>query len=365
MRLPNFSKPFEVSVDACGIGIGAVLSQEGHPIEYFSEKLSHSRQNLSTYEQELYSLVRALKQWEHYLLANAFILLTDHFSLKFLQSQKSISRMHARWLQFLQRFNFVIKHTSGNVNKVVDALSRKGTLLTLLQGEITAFDHITDLYATDQDFKHIWEKCLLHQPCLDYHILDRFLFKGNCVCISHTSLRESIIKELHSNGLAGHFGRDKTIIAVSSKFFWPQLKMSTTLCVGVLFAKPQKVTPKIQAYIPLYQFLIQFGRTSPWILFLGYLVQNMDMIHDSVLVVVDRFSKTAHFLPCKKTNDALHIANLFFREIVRLHGIPKSIVSDRVVKFMSHFWRSLWKKFGTSLLFGNKSSTNRWPNQGQ
>lgn len=223
MRLPNFSKPFEVSVDACGIGIGAVLSQEGRPIEYFSEKFSHSRQNLSTYEQELYSLVRALKQWEHYLLANAFILLTDHFSLKFLQSQKSISRMHARWLQFLQRFNFVLKHTSGNVNKVVDALSRKGTLLTLLQGEITAFDHITDLYATDQDFKHIWEKCLLHQPCLDYHILDRFLFKGNCVCISHTSLRESIIKELHSNGLAGHFGRDKTIIAVSSKFFWPQL----------------------------------------------------------------------------------------------------------------------------------------------
>ncbi|KAL0546863.1 hypothetical protein IC582_016781 [Cucumis melo] len=95
LQLPDFTSPFEVVVDACGIGIGTVLSQQGHPIEYFSEKLSASRQSWSTYEQELYALVRALKQWEHYLLYKEFVLLTNHFSLKYLQSQKSISRMHA------------------------------------------------------------------------------------------------------------------------------------------------------------------------------------------------------------------------------------------------------------------------------
>ena len=63
----------------------------------------------------------------------------------------------------------------------------------------------------------------------------------------------------------------------------------------------------------------------------------------------------AHFLACKKTNDALNIANLFFKKIVRLHGIPKSIVFDRDVKFMSYFWRSLWKKFSTNLLFSSTS----------
>jgi hypothetical protein len=77
---------------------------------------------------------------------------------------------------------------------------------------------------------------------------------------------------------------------------------------------------------------------------------------DSIFVVVGRFSNMAHFIPCHKTSDATHVANLFFKKVVRLHGLPKSIVLVRNTKFVGHFWRTLWKKLGTNFPSTDKFS---------
>eukprot|EP00253_Pinus_taeda_P021142 PITA_21142 len=229
LRLPDFNKFFHVHCDASGTAIGAVLSQEDRPVAYFSEKLNESRQKYSTYDKEFYAIVQALKHWRHYLLGNEFVLFSDNSALQYVMQQHKLNHKHAAWVEYLQSFTFVLKHISGQSNKVADALSRRTLLLQESTMQILGFEHLKELYPTDTEFMEAYEACqnpLLRNDSkwLDYNLQEGLLFKGGQLCIPNCSMRENIIQEKHNGGLAGHFGIDKTVAQVQHFYFWPKLQ---------------------------------------------------------------------------------------------------------------------------------------------
>ena len=122
------------------------MLQEGKPVAYFSEKLSGPVLNYSTYDKELYALVRTLETWQHYLWPKEFVIHSDHESLKHIRSQGKLNRRHAKWVEFIESFPYVIKHKKGKENIIADALSRRYTLLNQLDYKIFGLETIKDQY---------------------------------------------------------------------------------------------------------------------------------------------------------------------------------------------------------------------------
>jgi len=112
-NFPISIKNFELECDASGIGLGGVLLQDGKPVAYFSEKLSGPSLNYSTYDKELLALVRTLETWQHYLWPKEFVIHSDHETLKYIRSQAKLNRRHAKWVEFIESFPYVIKHKKG------------------------------------------------------------------------------------------------------------------------------------------------------------------------------------------------------------------------------------------------------------
>ena len=189
LALPDFTKAFEIECDASGMGIGAVLMQDRRPIAYFSEKLSGGTLNYPTYDKELYALVRALETWQHYLWPKEFVIHSDHESLKHLKGQGKLNRRHAKWVEFIETFPYVIKYKQGKENIVADALSRKYVLLHTMNTRLLGFEYVNELYDNDSDFAKIYNT-YGHSAFGKFYLMDGYLFKENRLCVPVSSLRE-------------------------------------------------------------------------------------------------------------------------------------------------------------------------------
>ena len=155
-------------------------------------------------------------------MGGEFILHLDHQALKFIQSQHKLNPRHAKWVESMQAFHFMIQHKSGQMNKGADALSRRHPLLSTLESKVLRFEGIRDMYAQDEDFKAILESCSSHTHG-SFHLETGFLFKGNRLCIPKCGLRELLIQELYGGALANHFGIKKTCFMLKEHYFWPKM----------------------------------------------------------------------------------------------------------------------------------------------
>jgi hypothetical protein len=139
--------------------MGVVLMQQGKPICYHSKIFTQEVINYLTYDKELYALVQSVKKWKHYLMGKKTIIHTDHQPLQYLQSQTKLQKsQHFRWMGFLEQYHLLIKYNKGNLNKVVDMLSRPiVNASTISRHNSLAHESFVEQYDRDDKFKDVYE----------------------------------------------------------------------------------------------------------------------------------------------------------------------------------------------------------------
>ncbi|KAK1607032.1 hypothetical protein QYE76_030705 [Lolium multiflorum] len=355
LQLPDFQKQFVIETDACDLGIGAVLMQDHHPLAFLSKPLSVSHQQLSIYEKEFLALLMAVERWRPYLQRGEFLVKTDHHSLCYLDDQNLQSPLQRKAMARLMGLNFKIIYRKGAENHAADSLSRVGHLMaiqTCAEIQPVWMQEVVNSYATDPDAQRRLTELALSSPDDHGYSLQQGLirYQGRVWLGANSALQTKLISALHASAVGGHSGVHATYQRIKRLFAWHGLKQAVTdfvrQCDVCQHAKhsnqhPQGLLQPLPAPAGAWQDItVDFIEGLP-----------MSEGANTILVVVDRFTKYAHFLPLKHPFTSQQVARLFVDSVVKLHGMPHSIVSDRDRIFTSHFWRLLFSKLGTKLKF--------------
>ncbi|KAD3642141.1 hypothetical protein E3N88_31365 [Mikania micrantha] len=351
LSLPSGTGGYQIYSDASKKGLGCVLMQHG-------------------------------KIWRHYLCGDSCDIFTNHKSLKYIFTQKELNMRQRRWLELLKDYDTNIQYHPGKANVVVDALSRKssGMLSSLhLQQEI-----INDLEKLSIGFQVGNSEGYLAKFQIESDLISRIkeaqkedgelwaitenleigkqyefridengvIWCGKRLCVpDNASLRESLLSEAHSSPFSIHPGSTKMYRDLRQHFWWNGMK--------------EDVTKYVSHCLTCQQVKIEHQRASGLLQPLDIPLWKWDDIsmdfvtglpktfrkNDAIWVIVDRLSKSAHFLPIQQGHLVSKLSEIFTQEIVRLHGTPVSIISDRDPRFTSHFWKGLQSAWGTRLRF--------------
>ncbi|GKB47133.1 reverse transcriptase domain-containing protein [Tanacetum coccineum] len=354
LALPEGTEDFVVYCDISLKGYGAVLMQREKVISYASRQLKVHEENYTTHDLELGAVVFALRLWRHYLYVTKCVVFTDHKSLQYILNQKELNLRQQRWIELLIDYDYEIRYHPGKANVMADALSRKErnkplrvrALIMTVHNDLPKQIREAQEEAMKREnvkgeklgrlIKQIFEFCPNGTRC----------FKNRVWLPRFGGLRDLVMHESHKSKYSIHQGSDTMYQDLKLLYWWPNMKADITTyvskCLTCAKVKVEHQKPSgllQQPEIPVWKweritmdFVSGLPRTPS-----GY---------DTIWVIVDRLTKSAHFLPIKKWDSMEKLTRLYLKEIVCRHGVPVSIIADRDSHFTSRFCRSLQEALG-------------------
>ncbi|KAI3665770.1 hypothetical protein L6452_44401 [Arctium lappa] len=344
LSLPEGSEDFVVYSDASKLGLGCVLMQRGKVIAYASRQLKDPEKNYPTHDLELAAVVFALKLWRHYLYGTKCALFTDHKSLKYIFDQKELNMRQRRWLELLKDYDCELLYHPGKANVVADALSRKSyggeSKVTFAKIEVISslMEDIKKSQAEALREENLKDEIMVkHKDLLSEDSGGLKLFQGRIWVPKIGGNRELLLTEAHKSKYSIHPGSTKMYRDLRLHYWWPVMKLDVAIyverCVTCLQVKAEHQRP----YGSLQPLTIPEWKwehiTTDFVTKLPKTLRG----HDTIWVVVDRLTKSAHFLAMRETLPIDRLAKLYIDEVVSRHGVPLSIVSNRDSRFTSKF----------------------------
>ena len=359
LTTPDPSRQFIVEVDASDSGIGAVLSQRSakdgkvHPCAFYSYRLSPSERNYDVGDRELLAVKMALQEWRHWLEGAElpFLIWTDHRNLEYMKSAKRLNARQARWSLFFNRFNFTLSFRPGSKNGKPDALSRQFCAPEVSRAAETILPTRCLVGAVSWGIERRVQRALQKESSPED-------CPANCLFVPR-SVRSEVLQWGHSSSLACHAGIRRTMACLRQRFWWPKMVDDVRSFIAACSTCACNKTSN-QPPVGLLQPLPVPKR--PWSHIALDFVSGLPPSdgNTTVLTIVDRFSKSVHFIPLPKLPSAKETAVLVMNHVFKIHGLPCDVVSDRGPQFVSVFWREFCRCLGatTSLSSGFHPQTN-------
>ncbi|KAJ0752837.1 putative nucleotidyltransferase, Ribonuclease H [Helianthus annuus] len=355
LSLPDDTDDFVVYCDASHQGLSCVLMQREKVIAYASRQLKVHEKNYTTHDLELGAVVFALKIWRHHLYGTKCTIFTDHKSLQHIFDQKELNMFQRQWVELLNDYDYEIRYHPGKASVVADSLSRKERVKTLqvqaleltIQTNFTTRVHEVQLGALKPE--NIQSESLRgFGKQMEKNKDDTLYFMGRIWIHYFGGLRDLVLDEAHKSGYSIHPGSDKMYQDLKEYYWWPNLKGDIATYVGKCLtcvkvrAEYQNPSGLLQPEIPVWkweQISMDFITGLPW----------TTRGHAMIWVIVDRLTKSAHFLPIREKDSTEKLAEHYLKEIIVRNGVPISIISDRDGRFVSRIWQSFQESFGSRL----------------